>query len=446
MTRDPIHTAAAYHRLTGYRRDALTPHALDWGHQPRLDKRYPKLEQIPLPTPPVLPQTDYFDLVHRASKPLSSPLTALDQNTLATLLHLTHAITAQSRHGNQAFYFRSVASAGALYPFEMYLAVHDIQGLAPGIYHVDVFRFGLTRLRAGDVPVMPPVGQGVAGTLYITGIFFRSAWKYRNRAYRYVLLDAGHLLENLRLAAHAVGVDLSVHLDFDDDRIATLLGVDAAEEVCLIGAHLNAGKAVSPDAAELPQGDLPPLPEAVRHASRVSDKVIAYDAVLDIHRAGHVATGVTADGPHPSPDLGWRPRNWQSLPTAPAGRHTDYVQVIGQRRSGRNFIPQAIGEADLAGFLHLIANAATADPPGGPQGVPGVGVVVGEGLSVAPGVYQLDSHGRRLGQVAAGNRLDAMARACLDQMWLRNAALHIASWPTRRRWIGPGVPGDTVMP
>ena len=84
------------------------------------------------------------------------------------------------------------------------------------MYHYDLFDFCLTTLRHGSVPEIPPVDRGVSATFYITGIFFRSAWKYRNRAYRYVLLDAGHLLENLRLALGALDLCFSIHLDFDD--------------------------------------------------------------------------------------------------------------------------------------------------------------------------------------------------------------------------------------
>lgn len=152
-----ILSATEYHRLTRYDRLRMTPHHLDWANQPRLDKAYPPLDKIPLERRPTVPTIDYATQVQDAGSDTDYPTSALDIHTLASLFHLTHCITARSMHGSQPFYFRSVASAGALYPFELYLAVHRIDGMAPGVYHHDLFNVALNGLRNAPVPVIPPV-------------------------------------------------------------------------------------------------------------------------------------------------------------------------------------------------------------------------------------------------------------------------------------------------
>ncbi|BBO84707.1 hypothetical protein DSCO28_52730 [Desulfosarcina ovata subsp. sediminis] len=415
-------TASAYHRLTGYRRGRLTPHALDWAHQPRPRKPYPQLDRIPFPTDLSMPEMDYADLVRQAAQSVSAPQTDLDLNTLAALFHLTHAVTARSMHGDQPFYYRSIASAGALYPFEMYLAVHDVQGVAAGVYHYDLFDFALTRLREGAVPMMPSSVRRVAATIYISGIFFRSAWKYRSRAYRYVLLDAGHLLENLRLALTALGLGFCVHTDFDDARVAALLGLDEGREGGLVCVHLFSNEGGKGRLA--PVADPSPLPNDIRDASRVSAREVTYAEIQEIHHAGYGAAP-TATGRERQPvSPGWHPRAWIDLPPSSPAGHTDYARLLWQRRSRRNFVSQSISMDHLAAFLDPMATsvAGTCMPTGE---IVAIGLLAGAGMPVSPGAYLFDPHGRRLGQLAGGAMLESMARACLDQMWLKNAAFHL---------------------
>ncbi len=111
-------TATDYHRITSYRRHHLTPHTLDWAHQPMPVKRYPYLPRLPLDRSAKLPAIDYFDLMNRRQAHQSSNSEAPNSQTLSTVFRLTHDITARAMHAGTPFYYRSVASAGALYPFE----------------------------------------------------------------------------------------------------------------------------------------------------------------------------------------------------------------------------------------------------------------------------------------------------------------------------------------
>jgi hypothetical protein len=73
----------------------------------------------------------------------------------------------------------------------------------------------------------------------VTGTFFNSAWKYRERAFRYLLLDSGHLVENLNLALRAEGLFPRMDYDFEDDKISALLALDEEKEVPLVFIHIN---------------------------------------------------------------------------------------------------------------------------------------------------------------------------------------------------------------
>lgn len=418
-------TAAGYHRATSYRRHRLSPHSLDWAHQPMPVKPYPRLPRLSLGGLVHLPRIDYFRMVAGDLQPDGRPAGATDLGTIATVLHLTHTVTARRVHAGHTFSYRSIASAGALYPAELYLAVYQVDGLDPGLYHYDPLSGCLTTLRHGDLPMVPPADQDVAATVYISGIIFRSAWKYRSRAYRYVLLDAGHLLENLRLAVTALDRNCTIHLDFDDDQAATLLGLDARQEVCLACVHLT-GDASQRNPVSTVAG-LNSLPADIRQASTVSQRVVAYEEILQIHRAG-------ADGGRCSGDAApWldvtadQPETWIDMEVSGIVPAADYVRVLEQRRSRRNFVAAPVSRVGLMTYLGLLADAA-----GSLSGMPAacrsaltVGFLAGSEMPVPPGFYILDVNRRRLGQVLDGHLTRAMAVASLDQMWLQHAGLHL---------------------
>lgn len=421
----PTLSAADYHRATSYRRHRMTPHTLDWGHQPVVAKHYPELPRVPLDRDVTLPEIDYLELNHRWRSADGIRSGPIDKQKLAAVFHLTHTVTARGMHSGQPFYYRSVASAGALYPFELYLAVGQIGGLNPGVYHYDLFDFSLTALRQGSVPVIPPAAHGVAATVYISGIFFRSAWKYRNRAYRYVLLDAGHLLENLRLALRVLGLYFSIQLDFDDEQAATLLGLDPEREACLACVHLHANTNDENQVRE--SRDPRPLADAIRRTSRVSDGEVSYADILAVHRAGNGSGNCSGDARPVLELLGSRPVSWIDLESPNQTPWSDYAHVLWQRRSRRNFISASVTRDGFMGFMNLMAGNM-----GNGSGMPPacraaltVGLLVGDNMPVSPGFYLLDPHKKRLGRVSNGRFMEPMAAACLDQMWLKHAGLHL---------------------
>lgn len=421
----PIRSAADYHRATSYRRNQMTPHTLDWAHQPMPVKRYPDLPRVPLDRSAKLPEIDFFDLMKRRQTIDSSRSEPLNIQKISTVFRLAHDVTARAMHGGQPFYYRSVASAGALYPFELYLAVHHVDGLDPGVYHYDLLDFSLSTLRRGPVPGIPPLGRGAAATFFITGIFFRSAWKYRSRAYRYVLLDAGHLLENLRLALGALALDFSIHLDFDDRRAATLLGMDSQREACLVCLDLQGGRTGEKATGETVGFN--PLSDDILRASTVSDKEAAYPDILKFHRAGNSAGNRSAGALPAMNILKKMPASWIDLSPPDIPETTDYARILRQRRSHRNYIPASVSRGDLMTFMGLMTRHTGVESgmPSACRSSLTIGFLAGEGMPVATGFYLLDSEASRWGCVSDGSFVESMASACLDQMWLKHAAMHL---------------------
>jgi SagB-type dehydrogenase family enzyme len=156
---------------------------------------------------------------------------ALDD--LSRLLWAAQGVTA-STYGYE---FRAAPSAGALYPVETYLSAHSVDGLAPGIYHYAVHGHALELIRAGDFRrevAEAALGQtfmASAGVVFIwTAVFARSKVKYRERAYRYVYLDAGHIAQNVALAAVALGLGSCQIAALFDDEVNALVGADGEKE------------------------------------------------------------------------------------------------------------------------------------------------------------------------------------------------------------------------
>ncbi len=206
---------------------------LDWGPRPPAVKAYPQAPRIPLPAPH-LPGAEMGAVIRaRRSrrKYISGPLSLGD---LSALLYAAQGIT-EPRWG-----FRAAPSAGALYPIETYVVVHDVAGLEPGLYHYAVADHALEQVRTGDLRaslVVAGVGQEMLGTAQVcfilTAVFQRARWRYRERAYRYILLEAGHIGQNIYLAATGLGLGACAVGAFLDDQVNDLLGVDGDEEAAL---------------------------------------------------------------------------------------------------------------------------------------------------------------------------------------------------------------------
>ena len=154
---------------------------------------------------------------------------------VATLLHYAYGVTRNKTESDALRSFRVVPSGGGLYPLEMFFNSSHIAGVEPGLYHYNSLRHYLRLLRGGDTTpliadgtVYPDLVLGASLVLFITAVFERSVFKYGDRGYRFILLEAGHVAQNINLVATALGlgcVNIGGYFDRDVDEFIGLDGV-----------------------------------------------------------------------------------------------------------------------------------------------------------------------------------------------------------------------------
>lgn len=426
-----------YHQSTSYDRQNMDRTVLDWQNQPIPYKRYPEIPPIQLPD---IREFYPGSLSHvTGSARESSSQYSLNMEDLAKILHLANGLTGKTRQGTSDFYFRSAPSAGALYPNELYLVWSGSSDLPSGVFHCGVFNRSLTSLREGNFVPVFQTGQDAkksnpVAVFVVSGMFFRSAWKYRRRAYRYVLMDAGHVMENLRLAIHAAGKICRVSYAFDDQAVNHLLGLDSEREVAI--GYIQVYDSTSESDRPVHPQEIPviePLPERILMSGRTSDMEIAYQEILDIHRAGnHIVTPDTSrEDVLTRLGLSYVPFKSidfpdETLPDTEPNSPMTYVKTVLIRRSRRNYIPHPIRENQLMFILNLITNVCQGLWNCG-HGYPpclATGLLIGNVDGMAPGFYLFDFGKRYLNRVFEGDVLQKMSRVCLDQLWLANASVH----------------------
>lgn len=420
-------SAAWYHDHTSYQRERMSPHLLDWQNQPITFKDYPDIGPISLPSDHQIPE-ERFSAILKRGKSGGKPA-GVSEKDLSLILRLTCTVTASARGSGGDYYFRSVASAGALYPTEIYLATHQVEGLDDGLYHYALHRSCLYPIRSGDLSgpirhISRSTGhtQSVT-TFFLTAIFFRSAWKYRDRAYRYHLLDTGHLIENLVLAIKGLGLPFRLTYDFDDTETNHLLGLDETKEVVLALVHVP-GHEAEQESSYRPLAGLSPK---TRNASRVSPREVDYPAVRAIHEAGLRIPSELSSEIRMFQELGVDQEKWvenaapQDWPEA-----MSYWEALFRRRSRRNFVKRPLGKDYMSSLVHGICHdyrqfgqQETEYPH-----TLSIGFIVGQVEEMASGFYLIDPACESLGRASPGSFTETMAHVCLDQAWLTHAAVH----------------------
>ncbi|MGD8501070.1 MAG: SagB/ThcOx family dehydrogenase [Phycisphaerales bacterium] len=157
------------------------------------------------------------------------------------LSYLLWASTGIQRVEN-GYEFRTAPSAGALYPVETYVVINNVKGLEAGVYHCSIRAHQLEQLGRGDLRqriAAAALAQGMcakAAVVFVwSAIFDRCKWKYGQRAYRYIYLDAGHIAENLALAAVSLNLGCCEIGALYDEKVNAIVGIDGVEEsvICM---------------------------------------------------------------------------------------------------------------------------------------------------------------------------------------------------------------------
>lgn len=222
----------AWRDATDLRLERLGTRSVDWSARPEPHKEYAGAPRLALPQIEPEGADLWAALAGRRSR---RELTGgpLSQDDLSALLWACQGITA--RQG--PFLLRTAPSAGALYPFETYVSLQAVEGVPPCLTHLHVPSFSLEVLRQGShggALAKAALGQGFvarASAVFLwTAVYRRSAWKYGDRALRYLGLDLGHVGQNLCLAAEALNLGCCPVAAFVDDALNEVLGIDGEEE------------------------------------------------------------------------------------------------------------------------------------------------------------------------------------------------------------------------
>jgi SagB-type dehydrogenase family enzyme len=229
--------------------------------QPAFFKQYPRTPRLSLPHPRP-PEGEFVRVLlkrktHREFSRHPVPLLAVSQ-----LLYYTWGVTG-SVHSPVfgRLPHKTSPSGGARHPIEVYLAVLRVRGLPAGLYHYDPRHHRLERLHRGSMRKKVTAycaGQGfvqnAAVIFLMTAVFPRSMWKYRGaRAYRVVLLDAGHLCQTFCLVATWLGLAPFSTAALRDSLIEENLGLDGIREsvIYVAGVGLPRASAAAPNSRSL---------------------------------------------------------------------------------------------------------------------------------------------------------------------------------------------------
>ena len=164
----------------------------------------------------------------------------------AQLAYMCHtALSIQEFRGVENYAtLRPVPSGGARHPFELYVAVQNVEGVASGLYHYlpmeNVGKKAASLERWGDIENFKPtitdmvVGQkwaeNASVTFFITCVAYRAEWRYRELAHRVILIDLGHVAQNMMLSASALGLGSCCLAAYNQEMCDRLLKLDGVDE------------------------------------------------------------------------------------------------------------------------------------------------------------------------------------------------------------------------
>lgn len=305
MSSDPVETVIGYHDRTKHHpnRYARSLGYLDWATQPDPFRRFEGTPLLKLPIPADREAPSYADLFSPGAVP-SRPLNA---ESVSTFFYLSLALSAWKEAGPSRWALRVNPSSGNLHPTEGYAVLPAVEGFldGPAVCHYAPREHALEVRSRPRPDAYSSLVQSLAGPdappsfcflVGLSSIYWREAWKYGERAFRYCNHDVGHALAALRMAAAFLGWRLVVLEDLGDGDVARLLGLDRDDD-------FQDAEREQPDllAAVLP-GDceadlsLGVSPEAINaavsvewfgRANRLSPDHVDWDVIDAAHEATH---------------------------------------------------------------------------------------------------------------------------------------------------------------
>jgi SagB-type dehydrogenase family enzyme len=393
-----------YHELTKYRPETIDRlGGVRWADQPEPFKDTPAGRKIDL-----IPHLQrLFQDAEAPPDPLFPWLRADGASpvvpALARLTHCTLGLTARlsgpggpggsGAPGGGDIFLRAAPSAGGLYPAELYLAVREFPDLPAGLYHYHALRAALIPVWEGDFFadlrhhfLDHPAVAGAQCLALFTGLYGRSAWRYKERAYRRILLDTGHAAANLLAVAEAMGLDAVPLGGFYDEGLEELFFMTGKEEFPLLGVALGPGGGLAPAGGQRPG----PTPEAaVRRVDAADPMQVQQNTCERL---------VPGDPPRPPVPVGGPAFRFD---TADFNAQT----AVLRRRSTRHFNGGSISLRDAEDMLRFAFNplGRGGGEPLLTRGVIGFHLVAFAVEGLAPGVHAIDPETLALTLARAGD-------------------------------------------
>jgi SagB-type dehydrogenase family enzyme len=445
-----------YHQATKHTYQSVRAgaHFLDWRNQPNPFRTYDGAQLIALPRDPAFPDMGTFEAMGALdeaaatigkSDSAASHTAALDVMWLSRFLWHSMAVSAWKKvpGSGSRYSLRVNPSSGNLHPTETYLALREFEDLRDGLYHyrADVHALELrsegawTRQFAEALQI--PWAADASLIVGLTSIFWREAWKYRERAYRYCCHDLGHAMMSILLSARTLGLSGGAIGHFSDSRMTDMLGPTGSDEAPMTFVVFPTGKIPTGSARS---DSTTPARQFTGEPNELSGAEVPYKLLLEMH-ASTVLPDPAGALPHAAllninEAEGHRKSFERSREPA---RDNSFGVVARRRRSALDFDPRTcpLPRADLEQLLDFATRDWLADwrgnfQDGGSSSAANSAdyvelyVFIHRAQGCEPGVYRWDRKRRSLLQLHQGNVQRVAAFLSLEQPLAGNSCFTVS--------------------
>ena len=438
----------AYHQATKHTYYSVreNAHYLDWSNQPDPFRIYEGAPVTVLAPEPGFPDAGTFGAMgalgsrSRTTAEIDfddSNASQLDAVWLSRLLWHSMAVSAWKKipSTGSRYSLRVNPSSGNLHPTETYLALNGFTDVDDGLYHYRADRHALELRSPGArtqhlaEALLIPWAAESSLIVGLTSIFWREAWKYRDRAYRYCCHDLGHAMMSLLLAARALGLPGGSITHFADSRLTRALGLTGGDEAPMAFLVFGSNNS-SAQVRTLPQETFVGVP------NELSAEEVPYELLLGIHRSTILpdTADLTPHLPEANPAMaGDRPPLLGRI--RDAARDSNLGVIARRRRSALDFDARTppMERSEMEQLLDYATRDWRADWRGN---FGGEGAEAGRAADFVtlylyvhrvrdcePGVYRWDGSSHRLEQLHRGNVERVAAYLSLEQALAGNACL-----------------------
>ncbi|WP_165482770.1 SagB/ThcOx family dehydrogenase [Legionella gresilensis] len=400
-------------------------------NKPNEFKDYPNYLVVTLPTPDT---SSGRSLSQALSQEIINPIAPLNLQNLSNILYYSSGVTEKLYYPGGQLFLRAAASAGALYPNDLYVAIIKVENLQPGIYYYHPANHSLTKISSQEslqslsrASPYHDLQKNASAIIIITANFDRTIWKYRERSFRYILPDAGHILGNIAVAASSVQLPFVHTAFFDDNQMKRVLGLSQQDEGILSMVVLGKNKLT--ELTETPQFTSEALPKEVQNIeqTRLSYKLTSVQWKKEMMKIPKVDMQKYRNEIFAANAL-------IRLPTG-SKAEDDTFTIIKNRRSFRQFSNKQVSLKDFAGIIQQ-----SSAPLRNPYIVEAgkrveLFIIVSNIQGLSKGVYRYIPEKEALEKVRKGDFSKEIYKAGFSQELLERAAFVIA-WTIDLNQIG----------